>query len=149
MKTTRPGSQRARLTPEEVDTISEEMATADEFFVVSLSDIRHLIDDWRAMDIVIGQSISSLTTIAVHLDGMDKSMAESVRRVRGELSNAARPVQPEEPCVWTWDDIQGKYDTACGRSWEFTDGDVAENAAHYCIGCGGLIQERRTEADDE
>jgi len=49
------------------------------------------------------------------------------------MSDAARE------CEWTYDDVDYKWDSACGESWVFNDDGPAENNARFCQGCGGKI----------
>lgn len=43
-------------------------------------------------------------------------------------------------CVWAHDDIDGKWDSACGLAWVFATGGPAENDATFCPGCGNRIR---------
>ena len=41
-------------------------------------------------------------------------------------------------CAWA-ENENGAWDTACGRTWEFTNDGPVENRMTYCMGCGGLV----------
>lgn len=43
-------------------------------------------------------------------------------------------------CKWSKDE-DGVYHTACNHAWEFTAGDIKENAVKFCPYCGGKIKE--------
>ena len=50
----------------------------------------------------------------------------------------AKPAQKE--CKWFQDEYnQSYYDTFCGQSWEFGDGDTVQNGMNYCHSCGGKV----------
>jgi len=52
----------------------------------------------------------------------------------------AKPAQKE--CKWFQDEYnQSYYDTFCGQSWEFGDGDTVKNGMNYCHSCGGKVAE--------
>ena len=57
-------------------------------------------------------------------------------------------------CHWTEDD-SGIWYTQCGEAFEFIVDGPSENAAKYCLYCGGIlvevayIQEIDVEEDDE
>ena len=42
-------------------------------------------------------------------------------------------------CAWT-ENENGAWDTACGRTWEFTHDGPVENRMTYCMGCCGSVQ---------
>ena len=44
----------------------------------------------------------------------------------------------EDVCIWT-QDSDGPWNTSCGVTWEFNDGGPAENSAHFCHHCGGVL----------
>lgn len=48
-------------------------------------------------------------------------------------------------CVWTHDDDTEMYDTGCGTTFYFNEGDLLDNNCHFCHKCGGKIEEQ----DDE
>ncbi|WP_380692100.1 hypothetical protein [Serratia marcescens] len=39
-------------------------------------------------------------------------------------------------CKWNYDDIDSKWDSACGDAWMFSDGGPTENGVKFCQGCG-------------
>ena len=39
-------------------------------------------------------------------------------------------------CIWTFDDIDGKRDTACGEAFCFIDGNPSDNGMKFCPYCG-------------
>ncbi len=39
-------------------------------------------------------------------------------------------------CKWTYDEHDYKWDSACGESWQFTDGGPEDNHVKFCQGCG-------------
>lgn len=49
-------------------------------------------------------------------------------------------------CVWTCDS-NGTYQTGCGRGWEFTDGDIAQNGMRFCHNCGKRVEPFEAEHD--
>ncbi|WP_234775054.1 hypothetical protein [Paraburkholderia tropica] len=52
-------------------------------------------------------------------------------------------------CAWTYDDVDYKWDSACGQSWVFNDDGPAENNARFCQGCGGKIKIAARKAEIE
>jgi len=58
------------------------------------------------------------------LDSADKNLPSGVRR--------------QDVCMWN-EDSEGAWDTSCGRSWQFTEDGPAENQAHFCHHCGGVL----------
>jgi hypothetical protein len=53
-----------------------------------------------------------------------------------------------DTCVWGQDD-DGNWDTSCGNTFVFIDGDPAENRFAYCPYCGGnLLGNAAIRADD-
>ena len=53
----------------------------------------------------------------------------------------------QDVCIWT-QDSDGPWNTSCGVTWEFVDGGPAENGAHFCHHCGGVLM-AATFADDD
>ena len=43
----------------------------------------------------------------------------------------------DSTCEWKLDDPY--YESACGKVWQFIDGDLSENGVSYCPFCGGKI----------
>ncbi|OJH82256.1 hypothetical protein [Serratia marcescens] len=39
-------------------------------------------------------------------------------------------------CQWTYDEMDFKWDSSCGESWQFIDGGPSENGVKFCQGCG-------------
>lgn len=39
-------------------------------------------------------------------------------------------------CLWTYDDNDYKWDSACGESWTFIEDGPEENGVKFCQGCG-------------
>ena len=39
-------------------------------------------------------------------------------------------------CVWTHNEDDGFWETACGEAWRFDDGGPGENNMHFCHSCG-------------
>ena len=48
-------------------------------------------------------------------------------------------------CFWTYDDIDDKYDTECGKAWFFMEGTAADNEVKFCPYCGKRVEEAKTE----
>lgn len=48
-------------------------------------------------------------------------------------------------CIWTYDDLDDKWDTDCGESFQFTEGGPIENKAKFCQYCGGKLVEKTGE----
>lgn len=44
----------------------------------------------------------------------------------------------QDICIWT-QDSDGPWNASCGVTWEFTDGGPADNGAHFCHHCGGVL----------
>lgn len=44
----------------------------------------------------------------------------------------------QDVCIWT-QDSDGPWNTSCGVTWEYNDGGPAENKAHFCHHCGGVL----------
>lgn len=55
------------------------------------------------------------------------------------LSEFMEGCQESEVCVWTYDDINCKYDTTCERAFQFIEDDFEENRFEYCPHCGKKI----------
>ena len=68
------------------------------------------------------------------------------------LSLSAPPSQGvviSRECKWVQDeDIEGNYDTYCGQTWEFNEGDRECNNMNYCHYCGGKITELQAALGD-
>ena len=41
-----------------------------------------------------------------------------------------------ESCIWTPEELQGHYTSACGHGFVFSDGDVRESKWTHCPYCG-------------
>lgn len=50
-------------------------------------------------------------------------------------------------CVWTYDDIDDKWDTDCGEARQFTEGGPTENKARFCCYCGGKLVAKPIETE--
>lgn len=49
--------------------------------------------------------------------------------------------QMREACEWREDDPDASlWETACGRSWVFTEGGPIENEVKFCVGCGKPVK---------
>ena len=53
------------------------------------------------------------------------------------------------PCKWQLDPIDCVYETGCGESWVFPDGNAEENGVKFCPGCGHPVELTVTEVEDE
>lgn len=62
-----------------------------------------------------------------------ESMPDTVRRLMTFFNRV---------CYWERQDETGVYQTACGETWEFMNGGVADNNIHHCFGCGGTVKEK-------
>ena len=62
------------------------------------------------------------------------------KQVDFEWANKQLPagITRQDICIWT-QDSDGPWNTSCGVTWEFTDGGPAENGAHFCHHCGGVL----------
>ena len=58
----------------------------------------------------------------------------------------AMALDREQACEWT-EDEDGRWDTACGRAFEFIDSGPAENGAHFCQYCGGRLAAKAFKLD--
>lgn len=56
---------------------------------------------------------------------------------------------PDEPCLWTYDDIDGLWETSCGRGFCFSDGGPKDNAFLFCPYCGNQLEPLEDEDLDE
>jgi hypothetical protein len=45
----------------------------------------------------------------------------------------------ERTCTWTEDIEDGNFWTTCGETWEFIDGNIADNRVKFCHYCGGHV----------
>lgn len=74
-------------------------------------------------------------------------LAEIERLDRASAPGAELPAQiAKKSCIWKRDEETGAYNTGCGQTWYFTDGDgtPAEHGALFCHHCGlGLVVEQR------
>ena len=43
-------------------------------------------------------------------------------------------------CVWTHNEDDGFWETACGEAWRFDDGGPGENNMHFCHSCGNSLR---------
>ncbi|WP_321814615.1 MULTISPECIES: hypothetical protein [unclassified Paraburkholderia] len=64
-------------------------------------------------------------------------------RTEQRMSDAARE------CEWTYDDVDFKWDSACGESWVFNDDGPVENKVRFCHGCGGRVTIAARKAEIE
>lgn len=53
----------------------------------------------------------------------------------------------QDVCIWT-QDSDGPWNTSCGVTWEFVGGGPAENGAHFCHHCGGVLMAAPFADDD-
>ena len=44
----------------------------------------------------------------------------------------------QDVCIWM-QGSDGPWYASCGVIWEFVDGGPAENGAHFCHHCGGVL----------
>lgn len=51
-------------------------------------------------------------------------------------ARASMPQPVSCGCQWTYDEHDYKWDSACGESWQFTDGGPEDNGVKFCQGCG-------------
>lgn len=51
-------------------------------------------------------------------------------------------------CAWTVDDGD-RWDTGCGRTWQYPTGGPAENHQVYCHACGGRVVVRMAGEDKQ
>ena len=49
------------------------------------------------------------------------------------------PKKEKTVCVWTHDDFHEKWDTTCGESFWFADGNPISNGMKFCPFCGRKI----------
>lgn len=54
------------------------------------------------------------------------------------LISRAVPILLKPSCQWT-EDLDGKWDTACGEMFAFAHGGPKENKARWCQYCGGEL----------
>ena len=47
----------------------------------------------------------------------------------------------KKPCVWTYDDVHDKWDTACGEAFQIECGGPSDNDMKFCCYCGHPISE--------
>lgn len=81
------------------------------------------------------------------LDPDDDVRIEEVKRIVRQLASALQ--QQNEPqnipniipdsCKLTYDEQDYKWDSACGESWQFTDGGPEDNHVRFCQGCGKSV----------
>lgn len=83
--------------------------------------------------------LSQQQSIAYHnLDLFNRAdkqcrLVEKMLAERAEAGNS--PVIPDG-CLWTYDDNDYKWDSACGESWTFIEDGPEENGVKFCQGCG-------------
>ena len=72
---------------------------------------------------------------------------EDISRLASELMESRhseferiKSQQGQEDCLWEYDDVHGKYDTACGNAYCFIAGE-RRNQFRYCPYCGRKIEE--------
>lgn len=68
------------------------------------------------------------------------------REIFGDDGDAYRAAMLAQPvsggyklasgCQWTYDEMDFKWDSSCGESWQFIDGGPSENGVKFCQGCG-------------
>lgn len=51
-------------------------------------------------------------------------------------------------CLWKFDDLDGIYESACGKNFFFETGTVEENGFKFCPFCGRELETDRGEAAD-
>lgn len=82
------------------------------------------------------------------LDPDDDVRIEEVKRIVRQLAIALQPQnEPQnipnnipDICKWTYDEHDYKWDSACGESWQFTDGGPEDNHVKFCQGCGKHVE---------
>ena len=42
-------------------------------------------------------------------------------------------------CEWQYDEHNDVWETTCSNAWQFMNDGPKENACHYCMYCGGVI----------
>lgn len=94
------------------------------------------------MDLVTLQTDAGVRTVALEDDrlvlrGPDGSdvLVEGV---------SPETVRFEQTCEWTYDEAHAKYDTGCGRSFQFETGRIEESGFVFCPYCSGLIRAQQT-----
>nr|DAF23471.1 MAG TPA: zinc finger domain protein [Caudoviricetes sp.] len=68
------------------------------------------------------------------------------REIFGDDGGACRAAMLAQPvssgyklasgCQWSYDEMDFKWDSSCGESWQFIDGGPSENGVKFCQGCG-------------
>lgn len=58
----------------------------------------------------------------------------------GEITPLYSVPQPADNCQWTYDEHDYKWDSACGESWQFTDGGPEDNGVKFCQSCGKPVE---------
>ena len=83
-------------------------------------------------------------------DGTSGEDVESDRSMVDSFIPDPAP-QPENAvkCTWTGETGYSVYNTSCGQTWEFMDGDMSENKITFCPFCGGKIEENTLEDEVE
>lgn len=61
------------------------------------------------------------------------------------LDKADELAELRQPCVWTYDDVHDKWDTACGEAFQIECDGPAENGMKFCCYCQHPIQEGTEE----
>ena len=69
-----------------------------------------------------------------------RKLRRAFRALVGEVFATFLSWRP--PCVWTYDDLDDKIETECGRAFCFYDGGAKENDYRFCPGCGRIIEEK-------
>lgn len=55
----------------------------------------------------------------------------------------------KQTCLWTYEDLDDYWDTACGEAFTMTEGNLVENHMRFCPFCGKPIQEVGYGEDSE
>lgn len=74
------------------------------------------------------------------VDSQEQAYADAELVVNACRAAMLQPVSQSytlpEGCKWTYDEHDYKWDSACGESWQFTDGGPEDNGVKFCQGCG-------------
>ena len=81
--------------------------------------------------------------IIFHCIGRPADIAVSLHE-EGTLNTkriAELQAQVDRECVWThgYDYEEETWESACGYTWVFMEGDCKDNNVIYCQGCGGKV----------
>lgn len=112
----------------------------------------NILDIWAVGDDTEWESWAY--RLAAALEATERQLAAHLKNEGDEcpLCAAERRIEELEnpdPCIWTYQDHFGYYETACDADWQFVDGGMKGNDVYFCMNCGRPAKEANPEPQSE